>query len=85
MNFKIKFKECALNHIDKIPKVFLSTIKKAIDERLTTNPYRFKPLRGKYKGFYRMRVGDYRIIYEIKNNELIVIIIAIGNRKNVYE
>jgi mRNA interferase RelE/StbE len=38
-----------------------------------------------YKGFYRLRVGEYRVIYTIKHNELIIAILSIGNRGDVYK
>ncbi|MBT4879846.1 MAG: type II toxin-antitoxin system RelE/ParE family toxin [Alphaproteobacteria bacterium] len=34
---------------------------------------------------YRIRIGEYRVIYEIKDSKLIVIIVKIGNRKNIYK
>lgn len=43
-----------------------------------------KKLKG-YKNAYRIRVGDYRIIYEVEDKILRVIIIAIGHRKDIYE
>ncbi len=43
-----------------------------------------KKLKG-YKNAWRIRVGDYRVIYEIQDQVLLVIVIAIGHRKNIYE
>lgn len=37
------------------------------------------------KSLYRIRVGDYRIIYSINNREIIVFVVKIGHRKDVYE
>ena len=53
-------------------------------EKLSANPRPVgcKKLRGQYG--YRIRVGNYRIIYDIIDNKLIVEIIAIGNRKDIY-
>jgi mRNA interferase RelE/StbE len=42
-----------------------------------------KKLKG-YKNSYRIRVGDYRIIYEIEDNVLRILVIAIGHRKDIY-
>ncbi|SHF76970.1 mRNA interferase RelE/StbE [Caldanaerobius fijiensis DSM 17918] len=42
------------------------------------------PLKG-YKSLYRLRVGDYRIIFTIKENELLILVLSIGNRGDVYK
>ncbi len=44
-----------------------------------------KALTGSFKGLWRYRVGDYRIICELKNKELIVLVIDIGHRNTVYK
>lgn len=57
---------------------------KAIDS-LSHDPFRGYPLRKELKGFYKLRVGDYRIVYDIQQKKLIVIVIGVGHRKDVYE
>ena len=55
---------------------------------LEQNPYshpNIKALKGKLKGYYRYRVGDYRVIYEINNQTIQVIVVKIAHRKNIYE
>jgi mRNA interferase RelE/StbE len=42
------------------------------------------PLKGAGRGLWRVRVGDYRILYEIQDTRLIVVIVDIGNRRDVY-
>jgi len=54
-------------------------------EDLSLNPQLGKPLTANLASLWSLRVGDYRAIYQIKDNELIVVIIKIGHRKNVYE
>jgi mRNA interferase RelE/StbE len=44
-----------------------------------------KPLKGKLAGRYRYRVGDYRIIYRIQEDEVEVIILLIAHRREVYD
>ena len=46
---------------------------------------RGKALTGKFKGMWRYRVGNYRIICEIIDNELLIIAVEIGHRSNVYK
>lgn len=49
------------------------------------NPRHFgEPLRGELSGLWRYRVGDYRIICEIKDESLVVLALAIGHRREVY-
>lgn len=70
--------------IPLLPKTMRMLIKQAIEERLGVDPIGFgKPLQYNLKGCRRLRVGDYRIIYQIKEKK--VIIIAIKHRKDVYE
>lgn len=60
-------------------------IEQRISSYLVQNPKELgKTLTGKYKGLYRYRYGDYRIIYEIYSKEKAIIINRIGHRKNVY-
>ncbi len=70
-----------------IPAIFGNMrvrVKKAIEERLMFDPLKFgEPLRRSLKGYRKLRVGDYRVVYLIRKNE--IIIIKIGHRKEVYE
>lgn len=61
-------------------------IRKAIEKKLTIDPVSFgKPLRYTLKGYRRLRVGGYRVIYKIDDDKIIVIIIDIDHRKDIYE
>jgi mRNA interferase RelE/StbE len=71
--------------IPSLPKTVKTTIKKAIEERLTADPIGFgKPLKHSLKGHRRLRVGDYRIVYRVDIKKQLVTIITIQHRKNVY-
>jgi mRNA interferase RelE/StbE len=83
--YKVIIDKQILKSLDKIPVVYLSNIKKAVNN-LANNP---RPpgsikLAGS-KNSYRIRVGIYRIIYIIEDNILTVEIIKIDNRSNVYK
>lgn len=69
--------------LPKIPKNIKESIRKAIEERLLFNPVLFgQPLRQSLKGHRKLRIGDYRIIYRIDGDDIIVL--KIGHRKEVY-
>ena len=58
-------------------------IRKAIEERLRAAPYSYgKPLRKSLKGYWKLRVGDYRVVFRIEGSE--VWIIGIRHRKSIY-
>lgn len=54
-------------------------------ESLSENPFRGKQLTLDFKGQYSLRVGVYRVIYEIVHNKLLVHVITVGHRKTVYK
>ena len=61
-------------------------ILKTIGKKLKDQPESYgKPLRQDLKGFYKLRIGDWRVIYEIKESGSLVRIIKIGHRREVYE
>ncbi|MDR2100793.1 MAG: type II toxin-antitoxin system RelE/ParE family toxin [Campylobacteraceae bacterium] len=87
MNWIVKFKESAKKELSKLDK---SESKKIISflEKLSTqsNPRQNgKSLKGKLKEYWRYRVGDYRILCKIQDDELVVLILKVAHRKDVYE
>ena len=70
--------------LPKINKDIKLRIKKAIEERLMSDPLKYgKPLRKSLKGYWKLRVGDYRVVYKIEGSNIIVL--AIIHRKEVYK
>ena len=86
MPYKIEYLESVISKdIPTISKSNCKQIKRAIEERLTTNPIEYgKPLRYSLKGCRRLRVGDYRVVYKIESDTS-VLIVKIGHRKEVYD
>lgn len=74
----------AARDLKAIPRVDQVRIAKRIDG-LAENPrpYGVRKLEGE-EGLYRIRVGDFRIIYMIEDQRLVVVVIRIGNRRDVY-
>ncbi|MEW6096320.1 MAG: type II toxin-antitoxin system RelE/ParE family toxin [bacterium] len=66
-----------------IPKNIKMRIRKAIEQRLATDPVKYgEPLRRSLQGYRKLRVGDYRVIYKVDKEN--IIIFKIGHRKEVY-
>lgn len=82
MKYEILFDKPAQKFILKQPPAqrarLLSAISKLPDEGDR------KLMRG-YPGYYRLRVGSYRVIYTVENDQLIVRVINIGNRGDIYK
>lgn len=83
MTFSIQIKRNAQKALAKIPPPFQKNIIDAIYQ-LAECPYPngCKKLTGKEA--WRIRIGDYRVIYEINNNQLLIFVIEIGHRKEIY-
>lgn len=61
-----------------------SRIRRAIETRLTTEPHKYGvPLRRNLKGYWKLRVGDYRVVFLVEGEEVFVLIIC--HRKDVYD
>jgi len=84
MAYFINFSKQSLKQLTKINEPYYSNIKAAI-YALADNPrpQGYKKLTDRTG--YRVRVGNYRIIYDIFDKQLIVEIIALGDRKDIYQ
>ena len=83
MSFTILFHPDAAHDIARLPATMKDRLKTAIRDRLMTEPALYgKPLRATLKGYWKLRVGDYRAVYVIHGEE--VIIFAVCHRKEVY-
>lgn len=69
--------------LDTLPRNLLTRMDTAIDTRLAVAPTMYgKPLRGSLAGYWKLRVGDYRIIYRITGRS--VFVVSIRHRKDAY-
>jgi len=84
MMYQIEFTTRATKNLKKIDKKYQIRIieKLEILAQDPKNAANVKALKG--GGFYRLRVAYYRVIYELNNNELIILVIDINHRKNIY-
>jgi len=84
MAHTIRITEAAEKVFINLARPVQTRIRQAIDSLADDpRPSGVKKLKGP-DGFYRVRIGDYRIVYDIRDKELVVIIIRIGHRKEIY-
>ena len=86
MKWRIKFEKSARDTLEKLDKTVRIQIEKYLDKLLTLDDPRSrgKGLTGERAGQWRYRVGDYRVICEIHDNVLIILVLSIGHRSKVY-
>jgi mRNA interferase RelE/StbE len=83
--YRIEWKRSALKELQKLPGPLISKIVSAVDN-LSSNPFP----QGVRKlvateDTYRIRIGDYRVLYNIIEKKVIIEIIRVGHRKDVYK
>jgi mRNA interferase RelE/StbE len=83
MRCSLRIKRSAAKALAAIPKPERERLITAID-RLCDTPAAGSALKGEYEGLRRLRVGRYRVVYEWQRRELVVLVIRIGRRREVY-
>ncbi|WP_394713378.1 type II toxin-antitoxin system RelE/ParE family toxin [Desulfogranum marinum] len=84
MVYTVEFRPSVWKNVKNIPKKDLVKIKRKIDEMCSSLP---DPATTKMSGnnaFHKIRCGNYRIIYEIHEDCLVILIVKVGYRKDVY-
>lgn len=83
--YKTKWEDKAEDDLDQLPSEIALKIYDRVESHLVQAPKQLgKALVGQYKGLYRYRYGDYRILYEIDTDDRLIIINRIGHRKEIY-
>ncbi len=84
--YRIEFVKSARKEFEALPAKTQDKVVEALN-LLAQNPYseflQIKKLKGA-EGLFRIRVGEYRVVYEVRNQVLTVVVIKIGHRKDVY-
>jgi mRNA interferase RelE/StbE len=84
MKYTVLIERYALKQIMKLDKKIIPVIKAAIfDLSDNPRPFGYKKLKG--EDAYRIRVGDYRVIYEIDDGKIIITVVSVGHRKDIYK
>ncbi len=86
-NWRIEITRAAEKQITKLSRSAQKTIQRFLRERLlpAENPRQWgKPLHGEKRSLWRYRVGDYRLICDIQDERLVVLLLEVGHRKDIY-
>jgi mRNA interferase RelE/StbE len=81
--WSIKWDSRALKEVSRLPAEDQRRIVDAI-ESLPGNPLLGEALKGRWKRLRRIRVGSYRAVYTLKEDDLIILVLKVGHRKDVY-
>ncbi|MGE9297041.1 MAG: type II toxin-antitoxin system RelE family toxin [Puniceicoccales bacterium] len=88
MSWDYKVSERAVRQLRKMDRTAAQRIILFLDERITgtDNPRIWgKQLKGELNNLWRYRVGDYRILCEMRDDELIVLVVRLGHRREIYD
>ena len=83
--YKIEYAKGVAKDLQKLPQAVKAKALHLVEQVLISNPHAGKPLHGLYKGLWKYRLGDYRIIYAIEAKRLVIFVLRIRHRKNVYQ
>ena len=84
MRYTIQYKPAAVRSLRALPRDIQTRLQAAI-EALASDPFAgdTRKMAG-HRDRWRLRVGSYRVIYEVYGHELLILIIAVGHRKDIY-
>ena len=83
MRFSLQIKASAAKALAAIPAEDRERVVSAID-RLGDEPHAGSVLKGEFTGLRRVRIGDYRVIYEVTCETLVVLVVRIAHRRQAY-
>jgi mRNA interferase RelE/StbE len=84
MSYSLVYLPGAVRDLRKLPEDVVERARRGL-ERLARNPELGSRLTGPLAELWSYRVGDYRIVYQIRRRELLVLIVMIGHRRAIYE
>ena len=88
MAWTLRFTETALKQLKKLDKQISDLITRVLRDKIATSPdprLFGKALTGEFKGYWRYRIENYRVICELRDKELIILVVAIGHRREIYK
>jgi len=86
MGYKVVFTKQVVKQLDRIPKEFRTVI---VERLLALKDFsskfpNVKALKGEFSGFYRLRIGRFRAVFEVQNGIATIVVLTVDDRKDVY-
>jgi mRNA interferase RelE/StbE len=88
LDWTVRISNIAERQLRKLDRQVQQRILDWLEERIEgcKDPRHFgEPLKGDHAGFWRYRIGDYRIICDIQDRKVVVLVLTIGHRKEIYK
>ncbi len=83
--YKVAYLDSVEEDLKRLDKPTVKKILNRIETYLAKDPRGLgKPLKGDFQGYWRYRWGDYRVIYKISEREILIIVLRISHRREVY-
>ncbi len=82
--YQINFDKNAKNFLKKLKRGDIEYIIKRV-EKLKENPYLGKRLAGNLFGLWKLRIDKYRVLYKVIEDKLVIVVLDIGHRKDIYD
>jgi addiction module RelE/StbE family toxin len=87
MAYKLEISKAAQDDLAKLDKAVLETVRKRLNRLVeTADKIVHLPLKGEFAGLYKMRShGKYRLIYDLKWDEQLIVVVRVGKRDEIYK
>jgi len=85
--YTLEFLPSAVKELKKLDRVAQKKIKEKLElliENLDDLKNNIKALKGEYSGLFRLRVSDYRVIFRVEEERIVITILRVGHRKDIY-
>jgi len=83
--YSVAIENRCLRELKKLDQTVIRRAFALIEQVIVKDPHTGKKLKGKYSGLFSYRFSDYRIIYEIIEKKLLIVVLRIRHRKDVYD
>jgi mRNA interferase RelE/StbE len=83
--WRVEIENRCLRELKKLDRRAVLRAFEVIEKTIARDPHAGKALVGRYKGLFSLRFSSYRVVYEIHEKRLVIVVLRISHRKDVYE